>query len=379
MMGSNITDGAIIQHLAKLRIRMVELGQDVPPPLRRSAGSAPKPVETEEEGVSAPKPAVARKVNSRKKGPKRSIYDSGDESYDDDKEPTKKSKARKGKSASKKNTDEIESVPIKMEREAEDSSTISELREIESSNENANQHFVGGGEDFTNFEYQHSEGVQTPSNDESSHHDETSATQAVAHDESVANPVQVSINGVEASLFPIGNETHRVQGNEAQAMPFANNAVVGSQQGLPMGISQVVPHVYAPRHELQVIPTHQTWQETQAGGNHFKTPQQFAINDFGFIQGAANPNGVLTQGFQVPPAQGHLQHGTHLSFVPMHSAALNSAPMSFTSSNTSLASSMTEDEGSMQAGVLGHNINWALNSSREAGIEHSFNEFIQQL
>lgn len=38
-MGDRITDGAVIQHLAKIRQRMVSQGLDVPPPLRRGGGS----------------------------------------------------------------------------------------------------------------------------------------------------------------------------------------------------------------------------------------------------------------------------------------------------------------------------------------------------
>ncbi|KAE8353503.1 hypothetical protein BDV28DRAFT_132994 [Aspergillus coremiiformis] len=34
-MKNNVTEGAIVQHLAKLRTRRVEAGKDVPPPLRR--------------------------------------------------------------------------------------------------------------------------------------------------------------------------------------------------------------------------------------------------------------------------------------------------------------------------------------------------------
>lgn len=39
-MGHDISDGAIVQHLAKLRVRMINAGLDVPPPLRRG-GTAP--------------------------------------------------------------------------------------------------------------------------------------------------------------------------------------------------------------------------------------------------------------------------------------------------------------------------------------------------
>ncbi|EFE39321.1 conserved hypothetical protein [Trichophyton verrucosum HKI 0517] len=380
MMGSSITDGAIIQHLAKLRVRMVELGQDVPPPLRRSAGSAPKSAEAEEGDTPAPKPAATRKANSRKKGPKRSIYDTDDETYEEGKKPNnKKSKAKKGKGSSKENYDEAESVPIKIEEEAKDSGTISELQQIESHNDNADQDFVGGGEEFVNFEYQHSHGLLTPPNDEPSSHGETVITQEVIHDENVTSPGQASNGGIETSQFLLGNEAHPTQGNEAQTMSFANVTTVGNQQGFPMGISQAVPHAYVPRHELQALPTHRNWPVTHVGGNHFGGPQQFTMNEFDFIHGATNPNGAFTHGFHFPSTQGHLQHGARLPFAPRHSAPLNPAPISFTSSNTSLASSMTEDDGLMQAGVLDHDIDWALRSAREAEIENDFNEFIQQL
>ncbi|RHZ61540.1 uncharacterized protein CDV56_108019 [Aspergillus thermomutatus] len=40
-MGHNVTEGAIVQHLAKLRSRRVDAGKDVPPPLRRGGIGAP--------------------------------------------------------------------------------------------------------------------------------------------------------------------------------------------------------------------------------------------------------------------------------------------------------------------------------------------------
>nr|KMM67309.1 hypothetical protein CPAG_03644 [Coccidioides posadasii RMSCC 3488] len=42
LMGNNITEGAIVQHLAKLRARMEEEGIRVPPPLRRGGSGAAK-------------------------------------------------------------------------------------------------------------------------------------------------------------------------------------------------------------------------------------------------------------------------------------------------------------------------------------------------
>ena len=37
-MQNNVTEGAIVQHLAKLRVRRVEAGKQVPAPLRRGGG-----------------------------------------------------------------------------------------------------------------------------------------------------------------------------------------------------------------------------------------------------------------------------------------------------------------------------------------------------
>lgn len=59
VMGDQITDGAVIQHLAKLRQRMVAQGLSVPPPLRRGGGSL---ISTGYSGssYSASKPTAAR-------------------------------------------------------------------------------------------------------------------------------------------------------------------------------------------------------------------------------------------------------------------------------------------------------------------------------
>ena len=40
IMGEGITGGAVIQHLAKLRARMIAQGLSVPPPLRRGGGGS---------------------------------------------------------------------------------------------------------------------------------------------------------------------------------------------------------------------------------------------------------------------------------------------------------------------------------------------------
>lgn len=63
IMGDQITDGAVIQHLAKLRQRMVAQGLSVPPPLRRGGGSL---ISTGYSGssYSASKPTAARNTKS---------------------------------------------------------------------------------------------------------------------------------------------------------------------------------------------------------------------------------------------------------------------------------------------------------------------------
>lgn len=50
IMGEQISDGAVIQHLAKLRQRMIQQGQLVPPPLRRGGGN---PISTAKNAGSA--------------------------------------------------------------------------------------------------------------------------------------------------------------------------------------------------------------------------------------------------------------------------------------------------------------------------------------
>ena len=63
IMGDHISDGAVIQHLAKLRQRMVAQGLSVPPPLRRGGGSL---ISTGYSGssYSASKPTAARNTKA---------------------------------------------------------------------------------------------------------------------------------------------------------------------------------------------------------------------------------------------------------------------------------------------------------------------------
>ena len=82
IMGPQISSGAVIQHLAKVRGRLIELGLPVPPPLRRGGGSARTAI-----AATAPKKAgvtkgVASKKKSTRKRAEHKTDDSGDE--DDD-------------------------------------------------------------------------------------------------------------------------------------------------------------------------------------------------------------------------------------------------------------------------------------------------------
>ena len=88
IMGQHISDGAVIQHLAKLRSRMVTQGLDVPPPLRRGGGTI---ISTGPSGGgssgSKPSPVKAAKQTSKKYQAGVNFSDNDDEGveYDVDK------------------------------------------------------------------------------------------------------------------------------------------------------------------------------------------------------------------------------------------------------------------------------------------------------
>ncbi len=72
------TGGAAVQHLAKLRAKLIEQGQPVPPPLRRSGGAAAgrriEPVET----TGLPSPIASGSQESRASASKRGLKDETD-------------------------------------------------------------------------------------------------------------------------------------------------------------------------------------------------------------------------------------------------------------------------------------------------------------
>ena len=88
IMGEHISDGAVIQHLAKLRSRMVTQGLDVPPPLRRGGGII---ISTGPSGGNSSgsklKPTNSTKSASKRGRSKINVSDNDDEDveYDVDK------------------------------------------------------------------------------------------------------------------------------------------------------------------------------------------------------------------------------------------------------------------------------------------------------
>ncbi|PLB48943.1 hypothetical protein P170DRAFT_475277 [Aspergillus steynii IBT 23096] len=82
-MGHNVTEGAIVQHLAKLRARRAAIGKDVPPPLRRGGiGAAIKPSPSKTSTAPKRKSRNSRSMDSDDESPFPIEYDdSSDEDY----------------------------------------------------------------------------------------------------------------------------------------------------------------------------------------------------------------------------------------------------------------------------------------------------------
>ncbi|RAK81829.1 uncharacterized protein BO72DRAFT_178651 [Aspergillus fijiensis CBS 313.89] len=98
-MGHNVTEGAIIQHLAKLRSRRVAAGKPVPPPLRRGGLGAPsKPTEATS-GKNTPDSKPQRVTTGAKDNGETGASDLADvdSSSDEDYVEGRASKARKKK------------------------------------------------------------------------------------------------------------------------------------------------------------------------------------------------------------------------------------------------------------------------------------------
>ncbi|XRM44239.1 hypothetical protein ABZX51_007385 [Aspergillus tubingensis] len=104
-MGHNVTEGAIVQHLAKLRSRRVSADKAVPPPLRRGATAIPKSEETPIKSVadeeSKPKGSSSKNNGSRSRGKPRDQNTSSDEEWVQGRPPRSRRLRKKRKSAVK--------------------------------------------------------------------------------------------------------------------------------------------------------------------------------------------------------------------------------------------------------------------------------------
>ncbi|KAH8434144.1 uncharacterized protein LDX57_011782 [Aspergillus melleus] len=109
-MGHNVTEGAIVQHLAKLRARRAATGKDVPPPLRRGGvGAAIKPSKPTTTGSK-------RKAHKSPSGSddESSIHFECDDASSDEEYTEKRRSKRKPKMAKRRG-----STPIKVESDSE--------------------------------------------------------------------------------------------------------------------------------------------------------------------------------------------------------------------------------------------------------------------
>ncbi|KAI4171216.1 MAG: hypothetical protein LQ343_004422 [Gyalolechia ehrenbergii] len=106
-MGDTITDSAVVQHLAKLRTRMVSEGLPVPPPLTRGGGRSTQ--------VTAPKVTaqrVTKRTVNKKKPVKKTRPDSEtDEEYDSEEEVRPAAKKGKKKAVPKSRVKKESSPP----------------------------------------------------------------------------------------------------------------------------------------------------------------------------------------------------------------------------------------------------------------------------
>ncbi|EEA23232.1 hypothetical protein TMatcc_002091 [Talaromyces marneffei ATCC 18224] len=180
-MGNNVTDGAIIQHLAKLRIRRVEKNKQVPPPLRRGGGyfGASKTSEAPVTPLSPkekPEAVMERRANRRsqtkikvEKGAARKITDissDSDEEWTSDTPKTKKSKQRRPQKKRKITSVEPERLEPPVDDVASDDDATVEVTEASQRSDE----LVAVGADFLDFlgknKAQEEDRAATPSEDE---------------------------------------------------------------------------------------------------------------------------------------------------------------------------------------------------------------------
>ncbi|KAF3479831.1 uncharacterized protein GIQ15_06807 [Arthroderma uncinatum] len=407
LMQNGITDGAIVQHLAKLRIRMVNAGLDVPPPLRRGGATSPLKSAAATDTPETSATVASGKGNARKKATKRSSYDSGDESFDEGKKPNKKAKTSKGKSNAGKTKRKPKRTAPKSDDDTEDSGVdgFEVTSDTESVNEPVDQEYVATGEDFASFRYDRSRGASSTS--ELSKPNEPEASQKPSdgvnpsypiHHANVNEAAMQGIPGVgepitgigEIQTMQFGNEipTNNQQGfaigidqaistdnQQGFALGIDQAIPTNNQQGFALGIDQAIPPTFTPQVEMDNIAGPSSWTGNPMAGEQYQVPQQFPeVNSFDFINDGMDHHAPFVPDLPPHPFpnQFGLDHNSQLPFIEMDSVD----PV------TLLAFAMQEDEDQTQAEPSNQAFDWSFESEvppTAPNEEECFDDLMQQL
>lgn len=159
-MGNNVTEGAIIQHLAKLRLRRVEKNKQVPPPLRRGGGSssASKTPETPVTPVSPSNDAetvTERRANQlsqpKVKIEKRTLSKSRDTASDSDEDWTSDSPSKGKKAKKRRPQKKPQIIPVELEQSLEEIDLNDDAtEELVEASQGSNE-LVAVGADYLDF------------------------------------------------------------------------------------------------------------------------------------------------------------------------------------------------------------------------------------
>ncbi|KAK2746219.1 hypothetical protein FQN57_003341 [Myotisia sp. PD_48] len=152
-MNGGISDGAIVQHLAKMRSRMADQGLDVPPPLRRGG---PGPSRSSNTATKRNRP------NKSSKGPtqdtsedellaamKREDDDGDSDAYE---EPSKKKgKTRQNRTRQRKNSTPTSKVMSIGENQPAEGSVMDTSSDTESTEDTDTERYVGTGAEYLKY------------------------------------------------------------------------------------------------------------------------------------------------------------------------------------------------------------------------------------
>ena len=119
LVGDSVTEGAIVQHLAKLRNRLEEAGEDVPPVLRRGGGYRKNVDKVAKKKGKAKVPNKGRKSSSQSE-------DDDDYGSGSDKPSPKKEKAKETFKGHRKPRS-VKTIPVKQENSDEEGLTLSNM------------------------------------------------------------------------------------------------------------------------------------------------------------------------------------------------------------------------------------------------------------